>query len=168
MSTNQERLAKAAAAGRRAGSSPYKREQRMGAGSKIWVAGVYAFDIAVGVWLNQHHAPWWMQAGFWIINGTAAFILVVFGPVTRKIKRRSTLMAKEQVFRVRQLDAADPVALNLGLLFDADASLDHFSAQAGAQFALSHVHAVLDEVEAETPPAKFWGTTMNDDGTVKK
>lgn len=166
MST-EERLSKAAAAGKRA-SSPYEKQAKSGGAYKVWLVGMYAFKVAVALWLGRHGAPWWMVWGWWALIVIGALLVLVLHPYANKVKRRKMLLAREQVHRVRQLDAADPVALGLGHLFDADPGLDRLSAEAGIRFALARVNAVLDEVEASTPEPTFFGYTIDDDGQAKK
>lgn len=167
MST-EERLNKATAAGKRASASPYEKQAKTGGMWKVWTAGVYVFDVAIALWLGRHGAPWWMTWGFWALIVVTALTVLAFRPFATKLKRRKMLLAREQVHRVRQLDAADPVSLGLGHLFDADPGLDRLSAEAGIRFALARVNAVLDEVDAATPEPTFWGYKLGDDGKATK
>ena len=150
MNANEERLAKASAAGKRA-VSPYEKQAKTSGMWKVYSAAVYAFEVAIALWLGRHGAPWWMTWGWWLLIVASGLIALVFTPFANKLKRRKMLLAREQVHRVRQLDASNPVALGLGHLFDADPGLDRLSAEAGVRFALSCVNAVLDEVEHSTP-----------------
>jgi hypothetical protein len=109
-----------------------------------------------------------MQTGWWAMVVSGAFLLLVFGPLARKAKRRSMLMAREQVHQVRKLAQKDPASLGLGLLLDADPTLDHLSAEAGVRFALATVESTLDGVKADTPAAKWFGIEFDDEGKVKK
>jgi hypothetical protein len=163
-----ERLRKAAEAGKRASASPYEKQAKTSGMVKAWTVAVYVFQVAIALWLGRHDAPWWMTWGWWALLTVSALFALVFTPLGAKVKRRHMLLAREQVHRVRQLDAADPVALGLGHLFDADPNLDHVSAEAGVRFALARVNSVLDEVEASTPKPSLWGYVINDDGTNTK
>lgn len=166
--TSSERLRKAADAGKRATASPYEQQAKTSGMTKLWTATVYAFEIAIALWLGRHGAPWWMVWGWWLLIVVSGLMVLVFTPLTNKVKRRKMLLAREQVHRVRQLDAADPVSLGLGHLFDADPGLDRLSAEAGVRFALARVNAVLDEVEKTTPEPSLWGHQIKDDGTTVK
>lgn len=165
---DQERLKKATAAGRRPTTSPYESEARLAPVAKLWVAISYVFEVVIAVWLGRHDAPWPMVWGWWALICVSLLTVLVFSPMARKIKRRKMLMAREQVHRVRQLDASDPVALGLGHLFDADPELDHLSVEAGVRFALARVNTVIDEVDAATPEPSFLGHTIGDDGKVSR
>lgn len=164
----EERLRKAAEAGKRATSSPYEKQAKTGGLTKLTTVGVIVFEVVIAVWLSGHGAPWWMAWGWWALVTVSGLMALVFTPLANKVKRRHMLLAREQVHRVRRLDASDPVALGLGHLFDADPGLDRLSAEAGVRFALARVNAVLDEVEAATPKPSMWGQTINDDGTATK
>lgn len=168
MNADQERLSKATAAGKRAAASPYEKQAKTSASTKLWIGASYALEGAVAVWIVRHGAPWWMTWGFWAQLVVTGLLVVVFTPLANRVKRRKMLLAREQVHRVRQLDASNPVALGLGHLFDADPGLDRLSAEAGVRFALAAVHGVLDEVEASTPEPSLWGYTVGDDGKARK
>lgn len=167
MST-EERLSKAAAAGKRVSASPYEKQAKTSGLTKVWVMGVYVFYAAVALWLGRHGAPWWMTWGYWALLVFSALTSLVFTPFGNKLKRRRMLLAREQVHRVRQLDASDPVALGLGHLFDADPGLDRLSVEAGVRFTLARVNTVLDEVDAATPEPTLFGHTIGDDGKATK
>lgn len=167
MSSTEERLSKASAAGKRA-SSPYDKQAKSSSAYKVWVAAIWVFEVVIAVWLGRHGAPWWMTWTWWALVVINVLFVLVFTPFGNKIKRRKMLLAREQVHQVRQLDAADPIALGLGHLFDADPGLDRLSAEAGIRFALARVNAVLDEVDAATPEPSLFGYTIGDDGTAKK
>lgn len=167
MTNEQERLKRAAAAGKRAGTSPYERQAKASGAWKWWMVGFYTFYIGVAVWLGEHGAPWWMTVGFWVTISISVITSTVFYPLANKVKRRKMLLAREQVHRVRKLDADDPVGLGLGHLFDADPMLDHLSVEAGVRFALSAVNAVLDEVEKSTPEPTWLGYTIDDNGKAR-
>jgi hypothetical protein len=164
----EERLSKATAAGKRAGPSPYEKQAKTNGMWKVWTAGVYVFYVAVALWLGRHDAPWWMVWGFWFLIAFIALTRLVFGSFADKAKRRKMLLAREQVHRVRQLDASDPVALGLGHLFDADPGLDRLSVEAGVRFTLARVNTVMDEVDAATPEPTLFGQTIGDDGKARK
>jgi hypothetical protein len=168
MSIDEERLSKATAAGKRASSSPYEKQAKSSAGTSIWRLGTFVFQVVVAVWLARHGAPWWMVWGWWAMLAVSWALALVFGPFASKLKRRKMLLAREQVHRVRQLDAADPVGLGLGHLFDADPGLDRLSVEAGVRFALARVNAVLDEVDAATPEPSLFGYTIDSDGKATK
>jgi len=168
MTTESERLARAAAAGKRAGASPLEKEVRITGVTKMWVLGTYLFEIAIAVWLGRHGAPWVMVWGWWAIIAFSAFLLLTFGPLARKVKRRSMLLAREQVHRVRKLDANDPVGLGLGHLFDADPGLDRMSVEAGVSFTLAAVNAVLDQTERDIPQPSWLGYTVDNSGKATK
>lgn len=167
MTADEERLRKAAAAGKRA-ASPYEKQAKTSGAWKMWSVGVYAFEVAIALWLGRNGAPWWMTWGWWVLIAISALIVVVFTPLANKVKRRHMLLAREQVHRVRQLDASDPVGLGLGHLFDADPGLDRLSAEAGVRFALAAVNGVLDEVDRSTPEPSLFGQTIGDDGKARK
>jgi hypothetical protein len=165
--STEERLSKAAAAGKRA-SSPYEKQAKTGGMWKVWTAGVYVFEVAIALWLGRHGAPWWMTWGWWALIVVSGLLVLVFTPATNKFKRRKMLLAREQVHQVRQLDASDPVALGLGHLFDADPGLDRLSVEAGVRFTLARVNTVMDEVDASTPAPTLFGATFDDDGKATK
>jgi hypothetical protein len=167
VSSTEERLSKATAAGKRA-ASPYEKQAKTAGMTKVWVAAVYVFEVAVALWLGDHDAPWWMVWGYWALIAFVVAANLVFRPLGNKVKRRHMLLAREQVHQVRQLDASDPVGLGLGHLFDADPDLDHVSAEAGVRFALARVNSVLDEVDKSTPEPSLWGYTIGDDGKATK
>lgn len=168
MTTDSERFAKASAAGKRAGGSPYEKRAKVSTGTKVWVSAVYVFDVAVALWLGRHGAPWWMTVGFWALITVGALMSMIFRPLMNKYHRRYMLMAREQVHRVRGIDPNDPVGLGLGHLFNADPGLDRLSAESGARFALSAVNTMLDEVEAETPIPTFLGQEIDPDKKAKR
>jgi hypothetical protein len=168
MTSTEERLSKATAAGKRAGASPYEKQARSGGAWKVWTAGVWVFEVAIALWLGGHGAPWWMTWGWWALIAISGLMLLAFRPLAAKLNRRKMLLAREQVHQVRQLDASDPAALGLGHLFDADPGLDPVAVEAGVRFALARVNAVLDDVEASTPEPTLWGYTIGDDGKATK
>jgi len=158
-----ERLSKAAEAGKRATTSPMERDQKMSGTSRLlWLAGYAVIGYAAT------RVDGWLSWALWAYTGSGLLVNLFFWKLANKIKRRKMLLAREQVHRVRQLDAENPVAFGLGHLFDADPGLDHLSAEAGVRFALARVNAVLDEVEAQTPKPSMWGFQINDDGTTTK
>jgi len=168
MASTEERLGKATAAGKRAGASPYEKQAKTRGMSKVWTAAIFAFKVAIALWLGRHGAPWWMTWGWWALIAISELLMLVFTPLVTKLKRRKMLLAREQVHQVRQLDASDPVALGLGHLFDADPDLDWVAVEAGVRFALARVNAVLDEVDASTPEPSLWGYKIGDDGKATK
>lgn len=158
-----ERLRKAAEAGKRASASPYEKQAKTSGFTRLYLLAECTVTAFAAV-----RTDGWLSAALWLLFAANLTMNLVFWPLANKIKRRQQLLAKEQVHQVRQLDAADPVALGLGHLFDADPNLDHVSAEAGVRFALARVNAVLDEVEASTPKPSLWGYVINDDGTNTK
>lgn len=162
MST-EERLRKAAEAGKRATASPMERsEKTSGAWRLYWLAGLSVVGYAA------YQAEGWLSWALWAYCLSSLFMTLVFHKLANRLRNRQMLLAREQVHRIRQLDATNPVAFGLGHLFDADPGLDKVSAEAGTRFALARVNAVLDEVEASTPKPRMWGFVINDDGTTTK
>jgi hypothetical protein len=166
--STEERLKRAAQAGKKATASPYEKQAKASGMTKVWTATIYVFETYIALWLGRNDAPWWVVWGFWALLCIGILTTLFLAPLAGKIKRRQMLLAREQVHRVRQLDPADPVTLGLGHLFDADPGLDRLSAEAGMRFTLARVNAVLDEVEAATPKPSMWGHVVNDDGTTTK
>lgn len=162
MST-EERLSKAAEAGRRATASPMERDAKTSPMTRLyWLACLGVIGYAA------HVTHGWLSLALWFYVVTNVLVALVFGKFAGKLKRRKMLLAREQVHRVRQLDASDPVGLGLGHLFDADPNLDRVSAEAGVRFALARVNAVLDEAEKATPEPTLFGYSVGDDGKATK
>ncbi|HEX8112048.1 MAG TPA: hypothetical protein VF516_30155, partial [Kofleriaceae bacterium] len=104
----------------------------------------------------------------WGMASVSLLVSLVFGPAARKFHRRHKLLAREQVYRVRQLAAKDPASAGLGLLHDVSPGLDRHSTAAGWTFALDTVGQVLADAEAEYPSPTFLGMTMDDNGEWSK
>jgi hypothetical protein len=163
MSSTEERLSRASAAGKRASASPMERDQKFSGFTRLyWLAGYGVIAYAA---VRVHG---WLSLALWVYVVVSVSMNLFFWKVVRKLRHRKMLLAREQVHRVRQLDASNPVALGLGHLFDADPGLDRLSAEAGVRFALARVNAVLDEVDATTPEPSLWGYTIGDDGKATK
>lgn len=158
---SDDRLRKAAEAGKRATASPYQRHEKTSASVHAYWLASYALIAYAATQTDG-----WLSWALWTHFTLSLFTFVVLRKFAEKIRRRKMLLAREQVWRVRQLDADNPVGLGLGHLFDADPDLDRTSTEAGVRFALTRVETVLDEVETETPKPTLWGHTFNDDGTV--
>jgi hypothetical protein len=158
-----ERLRKAAEAGKRASASPYERQAKTSGFTRLFLL---AENTAIAFAAVRTEGL--LSAALWLLFTANLTLNLAFWPLANKIRRRRMLLAREQVHQVRQLDASNPVALGLGHLFDADPGLDRLSAEAGVRFALARVGAVLDEVEKSTPKPSLWGFVINDDGTSTK
>lgn len=163
MSSTEERLSKAAAAGKRASASPYEKQAKTSGFTRLYLLAECTVTAFAAL-----RTDGWLSLALWVLFAANLTLNLAFWPLVNKVKRRTLLLAREQVHRVRQLDASEPVALGLGHLFDADPGLDRLSAEAGVRFALARVNAVLDEVEAATPKPTLFGQTLNDDGTSTK
>lgn len=160
---HDDRLNKAAEAGRRATTSPYRRDEKTSASVHLyWLASYILIGFAAA------RVDGWLSWALWIHLALSVSTVLVFRKFAARIRRRKNLLAREQVYQVRQLDATNPVAFGLGHLFDVDPGLDKVSAEAGTRFAIARVNAVFDEVEAATPKPTLWGHTLNDDDTVTK
>jgi len=164
--TDNERLRAAAEAGRRAttaGPGPMEKDAKISVTSRLIWLGIYGVTLYAAI--TQLHG--WLA---WAIGAHAVVNLALYVFLhnsMQKIKRRKMLLAREQVHRVRALDADDPVGLGLGHLFDADPDLDRLSVEAGVRFALNRVHSVIDEVDAETP-STLWGQPIDSDARKAK
>jgi hypothetical protein len=161
--STEERLGKAAAAGKRASASPIERDDKMGPLMRLyWLAGYAVVGYAA------HRAESWLSLALWVYFATAMGMNLFFWGFAKKLRQRKMLLAREQVHRVRQLDASDPVALGLGHLFDADPTLDRIAVEAGVRFTLARVNGVLDEVKSSIPEPSIWGYTFDDNGKATK
>lgn len=163
MSSTEERLSRASAAGKRASASPYERDERLSGLTRLYLLAGYGV-----VAYAATRADGWLSLALWVYVVIAVARNLLFWKVVKQFRRRKMLLAREQVHRVRKLDASDPVGLGLGHLFDADPNLDPISAEAGVRFALARVNAVLDEVDASTPEPTLWGYPIDDDGKATK
>ena len=164
--TDNDRLRAAAEAGRRAttaGPGPMEKDAKISATTRFVWLGIYGATLYAAI--TQLHG--WLA---WVVGAHAVASLTLhlfLYSSMQKIKRRKMLLAREQVHRVRALNANNPVSLGLGHLFDADPDLDRLSVEAGVRFALARVHAVMDEADAETP-STLWGQPIDGDARKAK
>lgn len=163
MNVNEERLSRAAAAGKRATAGPVARDQKVSLWTRL--AGLAGY-VLIGY--AAVRAEGWLSWALWVYLAYTSLWALLFERFFGKLRRRKMLLAREQVHRVRQLDASDPAGLGVGYLFDADPDLDRLAVEAGIRFALARVNAVLDEVETAIPEPTLWGYTISDDGKATK
>jgi hypothetical protein len=160
---SDDRLRAATEAGRRTSASPYEKQAKTSGFTRLYLLAECTVTAFAAL-----RTDGWLSLALWVLFTANLTLNLAFWPLANKVKRRKLLLAREQVHRVRQLDASNPAAFGLGLLFDADPGLDHLSAEAGVRFALARVHAALDDAEAATPEPTLWGYTVADDGTATK
>lgn len=136
------------------------------------------------IWIVGFHSdlPAWAKVLLITLYALMLVLVTVFWPKARKLGARRDALAREQVYRVRQLDPeTDPAGFGLGNLCDALSGVNEATGggkltteeielvRAGAVFAVEQVRTTLADVAATGVPeptlkGQRWDDTAGDDG----